>query len=73
MSEIIDLENNTKLFKLDDPAGFSAFQMSQAQNNPRHLDRTEETRELKDFIINNKNHSQIIVQHGDSYIPLKNR
>lgn len=66
-------ETNTVIFKMEDPSAFSAFRMSQDKQDFRYLDRTEESRELKDLIINNNRHSQMIVQYDDAYLPLKNR
>lgn len=66
-------ESNTVTFKMDDPAAFSAFRMANDKHDFRYLDRTEESRELKDLIINNNKHSQVVVQYDNSYLPLKNR
>jgi hypothetical protein len=66
-------QTNTITFELKDPAAYNAFAMSQDKNDPRYLDRTEESRQLKDLVINNTKHAQIVVKHGESYRPLKNR
>ena len=65
--------NNITTIKIDDNGAYSAFKMFNDTQNPRCLDRHEETRDLKDAIINNNKHSQIVVQYGDGYLPLKNR
>ena len=74
MAEVnYDAEKNITTVKIEDGGAYSCFKMYNDQNDPRHLDRHEETRVLKNEIINNQKHSQIVVQYGDSYLPLKNR
>lgn len=67
-----ELQNITTI-KIEDGGAYSAFKMFNSNNDPRSLDRHPETRELKDTIINNNKHSQLVVQYGDGYLPLKNR
>lgn len=68
-----DEDKNITTIDLQDPNGFSAFKMYRDSKDTRHLDKHEDTRTLKDIMINNNKHSQIVVKFGDSYIPLENR
>lgn len=72
MGEIIrDESNNSITFKMEDPAAFSAFRMSQANNDMRQLNRTEESRALRDMINDHSRQSRVVVQYGDTFSTLK--
>ena len=62
-------ENNSIVFQIDDPSAFHCFQ--QGFNDRRQWSRHEETRELQNLVAANNRHAQIIVQYGDSYLPIK--
>lgn len=66
-------ETNTTTVEITDNGAFSCFKMYRDSGDPRCLDRHEEARDLKDSIINNSKHSQIVVKYGETYLPLKNR
>jgi hypothetical protein len=65
--------NNITTVKLDDPGAYSAFKMGIDSGNTRHWDRHPDSFELKGVIGANMSHSQIVIQHGDSFLPLKMR
>jgi hypothetical protein len=73
MAETYDEANNITTFELTTPESFSCYQMFSQSDDPRNLDRSEESRELKNLIINNQKHAQIVVKYGESYSYLKNR
>ena len=72
MGEIIrDESNNSITFKMEDPSAFSAFRMAQANDDMRQLNRTEESRQLRDVINDHARQSRVTVQYEDSFITLK--
>ena len=68
-----DVTNNVTYFRLDTPEAYSAFKMGHQTGDYRQWSRHPETMELKDTVINNQKHSQIVVQYGNDNLLLKNR
>lgn len=73
MAETYDAEHNITTFELTTPEAYSCYQMFHQSGDPRNLDRSDESRQLKDIIINNQKHAQVVVKYGESYSYLKNR
>jgi hypothetical protein len=66
-------ETNLVTFEITDPGAYSCYQMFNQSGDFRNLDRSDQSRELKDLMINNTKHSQIAVKYGESYSYVKNQ
>ena len=73
MAETYDAKKNITTFELTTPESYSCYQMFSQSGDPRNLDRSDESRTLKNLIINNQKHAQIVVKYGENYSYLKNR